>query len=392
MPKGLRTQTGYTLTAKDGGDTINLSIMDYIGNWDGEVSAKDVVSKLLEYPDAKTINVTVTSGGGDVFQGMAIYDALIAHPATVNMHGLGIVASIATVLFMAGDKRSLSENCQWMIHNASAAAWGNKEDVEKTLERLKAADENIAQIYANHCTQDLENIRDMMNKTTWLTANEALEKGFITEVTPAVKVAAVLIPSQTDAADLPPSTPSNNEPPAKQAGQPQEDITMSATLKEIVAACNGLDRTREDDSKFIMDQLDAEAAIDTVKANWTTTLKARSEQREKDLQAKDKDLQAKDDELQQLRADLEAAAKQPAGNKPVGEHNNGNSNANNETGDPVADFHEAVAAMMSANAKMDRHAAMVAVQKDDPVLHRHYVAATQKSKKAKRMWDDRFDD
>lgn len=149
-------------------------IHDDIGTWG--VTAQDF-SRDLRAITASTIKVHINSRGGNVFEGLAIYNALKSQRATIETYADALAASIASVIFQAGDKRVIAPHARLMIHEASAWAEGNAEDVSKLVERLEDASNNIASLYASRAGETPEHWRALMKAETWFTEQEAVDAG-----------------------------------------------------------------------------------------------------------------------------------------------------------------------------------------------------------------------
>lgn len=140
----------------------------------------------LESVDAKVYNVYINSPGGLVTDAMAIHDLLIdmqSKGKTVNTIGRGIIASAATYILMAGSKPSMSKNSWFMIHNVSGGVWGDVNEIENYAVTLRKFNDSARNFYASFTGKRKEDIAKMMNAETWMTADEALENGFIKQVT-----------------------------------------------------------------------------------------------------------------------------------------------------------------------------------------------------------------
>ena len=165
-----------------------LLIYDVIGDWTG-LSARQLVNTLKDI-DADSITVRINSPGGSVFDGIAIYNALRYHKATIHVRIEGLAASIASVIAMAGDTVHMAENALLMIHNPFSWAGGDAEELRKMADMLDKTTDVIAQTYASRCGGELESLKQLMNDETWFTAAEAQEQGFIDEVDKPVQMAA----------------------------------------------------------------------------------------------------------------------------------------------------------------------------------------------------------
>lgn len=181
-------RTWYKFSAKaDQPEVAELSIFDYIGYYG--VEAKHFYADLAKIT-AKTIEVSVNSPGGDVFQAVAILNMLRGCGKQIHMKVLGIAASAASYILLAGHKRSMPDNTMQMLHNASTGAWGNAEELGEVVDVLKKVDASLHATFVTRTGQTAEKIAELLSKDTYLTAEECLELGLCDEVTPAIKVTA----------------------------------------------------------------------------------------------------------------------------------------------------------------------------------------------------------
>lgn len=180
---------GLKVTAD--GDMPTLYFYDDIGpEWLGMVSAEVVTAELDKLRDARQINVRINSPGGDVFEGFAIYNALVRHKAEIIVDVDALAASAASVIAMAGDKIRMAENSMLMIHQAWTIMAGNKQELVRTAELLGKIDQSIVDTYAARTGLDQKDLTDMLNAETWMRASEAIEKGFADEVSQPLQVSA----------------------------------------------------------------------------------------------------------------------------------------------------------------------------------------------------------
>ena len=134
---------------------------------------------------AKTINVFINSGGGQVTEAMAIHDYLVnlqSKGVTVNTYGRGIIASAATYILMSSKNSTISKNSWFMIHNVQGGVWGDVNDVENYARTLRNFNDTVTAFYSNSTGLSETVIGNMMNKETWLNGDQALEKGFVKNV------------------------------------------------------------------------------------------------------------------------------------------------------------------------------------------------------------------
>jgi ATP-dependent Clp endopeptidase proteolytic subunit ClpP len=181
-------RTCYTFKAAATADAADdLDIYDEIGFWG--VQAKDFIAS-LKASSAKSINVGINSPGGDVFAGLAIYNALKGSGKTVNVKVMGIAASAASVIAMAGDTIEMPGNSMMMIHNPWTFTAGNADELREEADVLDKIGAGLTGIYANKSGQPADKIAALLAKDTWLTAAEAKELGLATVVTDDVAAKA----------------------------------------------------------------------------------------------------------------------------------------------------------------------------------------------------------
>lgn len=173
----------------EAGVTPELLVYGDIDEWWGEVRSKDFAEQLKTI-DADAINVRINSGGGSVFTAQAIYSSLRMHPAKITVYIDGIAASAATIIAMAGDKIVMPENAMMMIHNPLSGVFGNAEELRDLADILDKVRDTIVAAYRNKTGLEDEKLVELMAAETWMTATEALELGFIDEVSGAMKIAA----------------------------------------------------------------------------------------------------------------------------------------------------------------------------------------------------------
>lgn len=128
------------------------------------------------------LEVVINSGGGDVYAGSEIYTTLRDYKGNVSVKIVGIAASAASVIAMAGDKISISPTAQIMIHNVSSGATGDHRVFAHEAEVLKNYNLSIANAYIDKTGIEKDELLELMNHETWLTAEQAVEKGFADEV------------------------------------------------------------------------------------------------------------------------------------------------------------------------------------------------------------------
>ena len=172
-------------TSKEG-NILNLRIYGFIGRgWFADVSSEEL-NQEIEWNgsnDISEIHVRIHSPGGSIAEGCAIYNTLKKHPAKIKIFIEGECCSIATVIAMAGDEIVMSPVANFMIHNPLVSyISGGAEELREKAEVLDKLKETIINAYTTKSHLSREEISSLMDKETYFTAEEALKKGFITEI------------------------------------------------------------------------------------------------------------------------------------------------------------------------------------------------------------------
>ena len=147
----------------------------------GEQSGVTIVNQLKEL-DVDTINVHINSYGGDVAEGLAIYNVLREHKAEIVTICDGFACSAASVVFMAGDRRVMQPASLLMIHNAWTVAMGNAAQLRKTADDIETITQASVEAYKKVATISEEEIKALMDAETWILPKDAVEYGFATEI------------------------------------------------------------------------------------------------------------------------------------------------------------------------------------------------------------------
>ncbi|UBV35720.1 Clp protease ClpP [Staphylococcus xylosus] len=156
-----------------------------------DVTAVDFKNELNQLGDVSEIDVHINSAGGNVFEGHAIYNMLKMHKARVNIYVDALAASIASVIAMSGDTIFMHKNSFMMIHNSWIMTLGNSKDLRQTADLLDKTDQSSNNAYLDKATNLSEaELKQLLEAETWLTADEALEKGLADEILGASEIAA----------------------------------------------------------------------------------------------------------------------------------------------------------------------------------------------------------
>lgn len=163
----------------DGDGPLVIDVMDVIGEtWDGYGVTGRRIGALLRNAGDREVVVNINSPGGDVFEGLAVYNMLRGHKGDVTVRVVGLAASAASVIAMAGDRIEIARAGFLMIHNTWVFAVGDRHDLGTVAGQLGAFDEVMAELYAVRTGIDAAEIGQMMDRETWISGRAAIEQGF----------------------------------------------------------------------------------------------------------------------------------------------------------------------------------------------------------------------
>lgn len=181
------------------GDNV-ITMFDVIGEdfWSGGgITAKKVAAQLRAIGD-RDVEVHINSAGGDMFEGIAIYNVLREHPNAVTVKVMGMAASAASIIAMAGDTVEIGAASFIMIHNCWVLAIGNRHDMAETAEWLGPFDQAMRDVYVARTGQKADDVAAWMDAETFMSGSQAIERGFADSLLPADQVETT---DETKAAD-----------------------------------------------------------------------------------------------------------------------------------------------------------------------------------------------
>lgn len=171
----------HPLAATPGADgDTTIAMFDVIGEdgWSGGGVTVNRISAALRSIGNKDITVCINSPGGDMFEGIAIYNLLRAHPAKVTVEVMGWAASAASIIAMAGDDIRMGLGSFMMVHNAWGVVIGNRHDMREAATLFDQFDAALADIYEARTGMKRADIEQLMDAETFMTAAQAVEHGF----------------------------------------------------------------------------------------------------------------------------------------------------------------------------------------------------------------------
>lgn len=230
-------QSWFTIKAS-ANDTAEISIYDEIGFWG--VTAQQFTKDLKALGNnLKQINLHIHSPGGDVFDGIAIYNLLKNHPANKTVYIDGLAASMASVIAMAGDEIIMPENAMMMIHKPWGIQGGDADDMRKYADLLDKVESTLIMAYVAKTGKYETDLAEMLKEETWLTGKECVEQGFADKLAePLVAMACIQSKKLEDYTKMPDKiknmlfapqgnagaatpTPEQPHPPAQAVENPQ---------------------------------------------------------------------------------------------------------------------------------------------------------------------------
>jgi ATP-dependent protease ClpP protease subunit len=187
----VKSPVGQPFAAARKGQAATLYLYDMIGKdpWTGEgTDAKDIVAAIEEAKGADSLEIHVNSPGGYVFEGIAIFNAIRSFSGAKTVYVDGVAASIASIIALAGDRVIMNEGSMFMIHDPMGGLFSMgsadqiEEDARKTVVALRKCRETLLDIYTNATGRTVSEVSAWMTAETWMTAAEALDRGFADEI------------------------------------------------------------------------------------------------------------------------------------------------------------------------------------------------------------------
>lgn len=190
-PQALERWTPNIVAAAAAGDDNTISIFDPIGVdfWTGEgVTAKRISAALRSIGANKDVVVNINSPGGDLFEGLAIYSLLREHKGDVTVKVLGLAASAASIIAMAGDEIQISRAGFLMVHDTWVVTMGNRHDLRDVADQLEPFDLAMADIYSARTGLDPKVVQKKMDAETWINGSAAVDEGWADSLLPSDEV------------------------------------------------------------------------------------------------------------------------------------------------------------------------------------------------------------
>ncbi|WP_375545565.1 ClpP-like prohead protease/major capsid protein fusion protein [Escherichia coli] len=228
----LKNNSWFRMKAGNKSDA-DIYIYDEIGFWG--VTAKQFVSDLNALGNITHINLHINSPGGDVFEGIAIFNALKNHGASITVYVDGVAASMASVIAMVGDPVIMPENAFMMIHKPWGVSGGDADDMRDYADLLDKVESVLLPAYAQKTGKTTDEIAAMLADETWMSGAECLAHGFADQVTPEVKAMACIQSKRTEEfKKMPESIRNMIIPPRNSATrEPENPNAVSQTQAQV---------------------------------------------------------------------------------------------------------------------------------------------------------------
>lgn len=184
-PSDVLARWAETPRAASSEDDATITIYDVIGEdwWSGEGFTAKRASAALRSIGARDVTVNINSPGGDMFEGIAIYNMFAAHQGKVTVNVMGLAASAASIIAMAGDTIAMGTGSQLMIHNAWGVVIGNANDMRGAADIFSGFDASLAEIYHARTGMKTAEIAALMDAETFMNAADAIRRGFADTMT-----------------------------------------------------------------------------------------------------------------------------------------------------------------------------------------------------------------
>ncbi len=248
MPKmsgPVNQKSWFRMQAKED-QTVDIYIYDEIGGWG--ISARRFTEDLISLGNLSHINLHIHSPGGEVFDGIAIYNQLKNHSATITVYIDGLAASMASVIAMVGDTVIMPKNAMMMIHKPWGVSWGDANDMREYADLLDKLENVLIPAYVAKTGKTTEEITAMLEQETWLDGDECVEHGFADKVIEPVKAMASLTSKRIEEFSSMPSAIKNQIKPKNTTSPTQPHPTPvpapepqpSATYADEQTRLNGI--------------------------------------------------------------------------------------------------------------------------------------------------------
>lgn len=179
LPQAALARWNPSIQAAKADDT-SISIFDPIGfdPWTGDGVTAKRIGAALRGMNGADVTVNVNSPGGDMFEGLAIYNLLREYKGQVTINVIGVAASAASIIAMAGDNIQIGRSAFIMIHNCWVGVVGNKSELRAAADTIEPFDRAMADVYSARTGLDYKAVAKLMDAETFIAGSDAVSQGF----------------------------------------------------------------------------------------------------------------------------------------------------------------------------------------------------------------------
>ncbi len=315
----------YVAITNQGDDQpLQIDVHGVIGAsfWEDSISSKDIVDQIKDY-NGSEIELSISSPGGDAGDGIAIFNVLRRHDATVNVFIDGMALSAGSVIAMAGDSVEMAANGMFMIHDPMTIEIGNAADMRKTAGILDQWAQALAQSY-RRSNFSIKELRNLMSEETWYTADEALEAGFVdsvSEASSAIEASAFLKNFQNVPKDWAKHFKSKGKPMPKAKEPDKKPVEDPKPTEPVAVQPEPVKAEQVDPREEMRKYIDAFGAENG--AQWYVDNVQWDECRKQQVQNLQELVNERDTEIKDLKERLVAAIAASGEKEPVSADNSG---------------------------------------------------------------------
>lgn len=308
----------YAFVPKAEEREVEVAIYDEIGL--GGVTADDFIGDLKQHA-GKHVHLRLNSVGGDVVQGNAIYNALRRHKGGLTVHIDGLAASMASVIASAAPRTLIADNGMMMLHNPWTVTMGDADDLRKEADLLDKIKKAMVAAYKRKSGKDADEIVQMMDEETWLTAEQAVEVGLADAIEEGLEAAAAVTPEDArarfDKLKAFMARKSANLPKAEEAAPEVVEPAVSVTDAPVTEGA--VDISEENMNAELQAKVDALQAELNAKLEAEAAVAQAAEDLAKELESLKAEVErltaesaSKDEQINELLAASKSAGEQAA--------------------------------------------------------------------------------
>lgn len=251
--------TWFRMKAKADTKSADIYIYDEIGGWG--VSARQFSKELLALGDISEINLHIHSPGGEVFDGIAIYNQLKGHDAKITVYIDGLAASMASVIAMVGDTVIMPKNAMMMIHKPWGVAWGDADEMRDYADLLDKLENVLIPAYVAKTGKSAEEIAALLEEETWMNGDECLSLGFADQLTEPVQAMACITSKRIEDFTAMPQAIKNQVSPKNTAQTTPVAVPQPAAVTQPVTTVTQPQQVPQADNTAVLNEIRAQEQV-----------------------------------------------------------------------------------------------------------------------------------